>query len=248
MSDIPLPAELLDRVINLVRVDSERSFKNCCLVSKSWIPHVRRYLFEAVVFDSPEKLRLWTDAFPDPSSSPAYHVKKLTVKCPQAIDDTDKGFISTFRNVVDFTLYVRNTHAGVATCFHGFSTSVKILCVDADVLSASRIVNLACSFPRLENLSVFTSQQEGVDEFAGQPTSSPPFTGKLSIRTKAGMDALIPRLLSVQGGLHFRTVAVVWYKEGDSGLTTSLVESCRSALKHLKVDSAFEGTYALFPF
>ena len=196
------------------------------------------------MFDSPEKLRLWTDAFPDPSSSPAYHVRNLTVKYPQAIDGTGKAFISTFFNVVNFMLYVRDTRTGVANPFHGFSTSLKTLCMDADILSTSRIVNLACSFPNLESLSVLTSQQEGVDEFAEQPTSSPPFIRQLSIRTKAGMDALIPRLLSVQSGLHFQTVAVVWYK-GDPGLTTSLVERCCATLKHLKVDSALRGTQAL---
>ena len=152
MSNAALPTELVGFIIDLVCDISESSLRSCCLVSKSWIFPVRCHLFCNVMFGDPEMLQWWTDAFPDPSSSPAHYVRSLTVWCPKAVEGMGPGWISAFRNVTRFTLYIRETNPNVLNFFRGFSSSVLTLNIDADASSTSHVIHLACSFPCLQNL------------------------------------------------------------------------------------------------
>ena len=69
-----IPSELLDQIVSLLR-NSKRALMDCCLVSKSWVPHTRRHLFAVIRFDTGERLRSWKDTFPDPSTFPARYTK-----------------------------------------------------------------------------------------------------------------------------------------------------------------------------
>ena len=96
-----LPAETRDNVVDFLR-HSKHAFEACCLVSKSWIPRTRMYLFAHVAFPTVEHMRSWKRTFPDPSTSPACYVKTLSTVCFKPEDaDADSGdWIRTFSRVV----------------------------------------------------------------------------------------------------------------------------------------------------
>ena len=101
MSTPNLPPELLDHIADHLQGTKE-SFRNYCLVSKSWVPRIRRLLFATINFDTIEKLRSWKKTFPDPSTSPAHHTKSLFFTCLQATGaDAEVGsWIECFSRVV----------------------------------------------------------------------------------------------------------------------------------------------------
>jgi len=103
MSNLRLPTEILDHVVDLLR-DTENALRNCCLVSKSWIPRTRKHLFTDVDFLTEKQLESWKEAFPDPSTSPAHHTKALFIACPcirvAVADAKAGGWIRGFSCVV----------------------------------------------------------------------------------------------------------------------------------------------------
>ena len=80
--------ELRDHIIDLLH-NQPRALKDCCLVSKPWIPHTRKHLFADIGFPSSRPLKSWKETFPDPSNSSAYHAHTLFVGCPQVVEEAD---------------------------------------------------------------------------------------------------------------------------------------------------------------
>jgi hypothetical protein len=80
MSNPRLPAETLDRMVDYLH-DTRDALRNCCLVSKSWVPRTRRHLFADIKFYTTKSLQSWKNVFPDPANSPARYTKTLTVRC-----------------------------------------------------------------------------------------------------------------------------------------------------------------------
>ena len=107
-----LPPELLDHIVELV-CDSQLVLRNCCLISKSWIPPTRRHLFANIRFDTVERLRSWKETFPDPSTSPAHYTKNLIIDCIQAVTVTDAEegrWVRGFSSVVRLGLSGKSRH------------------------------------------------------------------------------------------------------------------------------------------
>jgi len=73
-----LPPEILDYIVDLLQ-DEREALKECCLVSKSWIPRTRKHLFAYIGFHDWRDLRAWGWAFPDSSRSPTHYTHTLTV-------------------------------------------------------------------------------------------------------------------------------------------------------------------------
>jgi len=97
MTNLRLPTETLDHVVDFLR-DTECALRNCCLVSKSWIPRSRKHIFASITFLNQKELGSWKTAFPDPSTSPANYTKTLFVDCLRvAVAD---GWIRCFSRVV----------------------------------------------------------------------------------------------------------------------------------------------------
>jgi len=88
MSTPRLPPELLDHIVYLV-CDSQVVLRNCCLISKSWIPPTRRHLFADIRFGNAQRLRSRKETFPDPSTSPAHYTKTLIIDCIQVVTIAD---------------------------------------------------------------------------------------------------------------------------------------------------------------
>ena len=103
MSNLHLPTETLDHVVDLLH-DTKYALRNCCLVSKSWIPRTRKHLFANVSFSTEKELESWKVAFPDPSTSPTHYTKTLFIDCVRvrvAVADAEAGgWIRGFSRVV----------------------------------------------------------------------------------------------------------------------------------------------------
>jgi len=259
MSNPHLPTELLDHVVDHLH-DTEDALRNCCLVSKSWIPRARRHLFADVRFKTEEDLELWKEVFPDPSTSPGRHTKALTIDRPHVVTAADAeagGWIGGFSHVVQLKLDgPRGRHDGYESeiflvPLQGLSPFVKSLKIYYSVLPSTRIFDLIFSFPLLEDLAVTKYGYVGLNEDDGsnglqtlvQRSNPPALTGSLEL---LGVGLLARQLLSVPGGIHFRKFTLEWEHGEDISLITALVEKCAHTLESLDVTCGPSGMYILY--
>jgi len=244
MSRPRLPPELLDLIVDLSH-QRESVLRNCCLISKSWIPRTRKHLFADIRFNTVKKLKSWKRKFPDPSTSPARYAKTLLIVCLHAVtaaDAEEGGWIRAFSQVGQ--LEVRRPPGGPAISlvpFHGFSPVMKTLRLGSTISSSSGIFNLILSFPLLEDLVMvsydteFTDNGDGSDELSAtaQPSSSPAFTGSLALQ-EGGLEHLGHWLLSLSGGIHFRELSLTCLPK-DLLLAAALVGECSHSLESLDI-------------
>ena len=243
MSTPHLPAELLDHVVDYLH-DTKHALRNCCLVSKSWIPRTRTHLFANVLFRHEQDLESWRETFPDPSTSPARYTETLRVHClhiATAADAKPGGWIRGFSRVVHLKL---SSYDGLEVSllpFHGFSPVIKSLYVGFDVFPSSPIFDLILSFPLLEDLTVHTHRAEtndgdGPDGFPTtiRPPNPPMFTGSLELAIP-GVTSITRQLVSLPSGIHFRKFTVTWDREADILPITALVERCSHTLESLSI-------------
>ena len=258
MSRPQLPPELLDHVVDSLH-DSRGALESCSLVAKTWIPRTRKHLFADIQFRTIDDLRSWKAVFPDPSTSPACCAKRLFISCPRLIVAAaarEGCWVSVFSCVVYLSMNTIGSDIKDRTIslvpFHGFSPVLKSLRVVSCALPHSQVFNLIYSFPLLEDVYVSTiggSFLEGGDSgFNEQPTitqlsSSPVLTGSLELRSAFGTEPFGPRLLSLQGGLHFRWIYLTLHDEADVFSATALVEACCSTLESLKVGGGGLGMF-----
>ena len=247
MSNPRLPAEMLDHIVDRLH-DTENALRNCCLVSKSWIPRARKHLFAHVWFETEYDLESWEGTFPDPSTSPGRYAKTLTINCPHAIRIADggaEGWIRGFSHVVHLEIgsssrlpgtYDDHESATFLVSLQGLSPFVKSLKIDCVGLPSSRIFDLILSFPLLEDLTMSNRGSAGVDEDVTflQPSNPPALTGSLQL-VAPGMAPIANQLLSLQGGIRFRRFTSTWDRGEDVSLITALVERCSHTLKSLDI-------------
>jgi hypothetical protein len=254
MSNPHLPAEILDHVVDQLH-DAHDVLRNCCLVSKSWIPRTRKHLFAEVAFLVPRNLRSWRETFPDPSTSPAHYTKTLSfsyAKVAKPADMERGGWIRVFSRIerLEVDTHARgfdlsNKWTTPLALFHGLSPAIRSLRVAVPALPFSQIFDLIFSFPLLEDLAVNTYDEtsadngdgSGGDEIltAAQPLTPPTFTGSLNLTLWGELKPFTRRLLSLVGGIHFRKLTVRWYRGEDPLSTMALVEGCSHTLKSLNI-------------
>jgi hypothetical protein len=255
MSSPRLPAEILDHVVDHLH-DTDETLRNCCLVSKSWIPRSRKHLFAYIRLPTEESLRSWKETFPDPSISPARYAKTLSVRYPQMVaaaevDDWIRGFSHVVR-------FIMSSH--VDSCervkslvpFHGFSPVIKSLYMYIPALQPSLILNFILSFPLLEDLVVDIrgawadgddDPEEDETPTAAQPPNPTTFAKSLELHLEGGMSPFTHRLLSLPGGIHFQKLTLTWIHDEDILTITALVEGCSRTLKFLDITSDFLGKW-----
>ena len=258
MSVPHLPPELLDHVVNLLR-GKKRVLRNCCLVSKSWIPRTRKHLFATIRFETERDLVSWKNTFPDPSTSPACHTETLKIGCSHAVTAADAdvgGWIRGFSGVVDLEVGSQKTYADESEIslvpLYGFSPVVKSLRADFIVLPPSQMFDLILSFPLLEDLTVDNAYHASAHDGVGsggipspvRPSNLPVpmLTGSLEL-SRGGVRPMAPRLLSLPDGIHFRKLILMQFHNEDLPLTTGLVEACSHTLESLDIIFGLHGTF-----
>ena len=242
-----LPQETLDCIIDLLHGELN-TLKQCCLVSKSWVPRTRKHIFADIRFRSADDLDSWRKTFPDPSTSPAYHTHTLTTCCTQAImagAEAD-GWITTFSRVVRLRLNDTtklDDHSKITLSpFHKFSPTLKSLRVDSETISYPQIFSLVRSFPLLEDLSMFgRSPWKNEDNIhhgtqAVVPSASEPaLNGSLELVLPGGLGHATQRLVELPGGLRFRKLVLSWFCQRDLRRIVELVVRCSDTLECLDI-------------
>ena len=238
-SSTNLPPEIFDLIIDHLH-DEPTTLRACSLVSKSWVPRTRRHLFDRVELDMEYGpfLESWMGFFPDPSTSPAHHTRFLVFRRFLAIAADATDILTHTRSFCHITglevttTSAKNDHRLSLFPLHGLSPTLKSLSLDYELLPVSEILNLICSFPLLEDLTLgsysFGKGTEGWDI----PSTSPKLTGTLVLNND---HLLITRgLLSLPNGLHFSKITLVRPVE-DAELTMEVASKCSDTLEFLSI-------------
>ena len=154
MTNPHLPPEILDYTTDLLR-NEPNALRNCCLVSKSWVPRTRKHFFSHIRFRSPIDLMSWKKTFTDPANSPAHHTLTLFISCPRAVQEADAeagGWIRTFSRLKRLTVSCTwaaslDTVEVSLAPFHNFSPSLISLRVDSPSLPLSQVLTSSIPFP-----------------------------------------------------------------------------------------------------
>jgi len=251
MSNPDLPPEILDHTVDLLH-DEPETLKQCCLVSKSWIPRTRKYLFARVELRHVEDLESWKNVFLDPANSPAHHTQSLFIGCPQFVtiaDAEEGGWIRTFSRVVRLEVHtaIRNSDDRDLSLvpLHNFSPVLKSLRVDCRAIPRSHVLNLVYSLPLLEDLSIeeHGAQEVHHDGIDPQPSTSPPLTGTLELDVATWMEPTAGRLLSLPGGLRFRKLVLKWRDEENLRWIRALVAECSDTLECVDIRCTMISTF-----
>ena len=109
-------------------------------------------------------------------------------------------------------------------------------------LSQFYISTLVYYLPNLEDLTARNlGMSVGDDAVVFQASTSPPFTGTLTISSSRRIDRLVTRLLSLPNGIHFRKFKFLWEVETDVQWVMDLVEACSDTLEHFDLEPRVKG-------
>jgi len=246
-----LPLEILDCIVDLLH-DKPETLKQCCLVSKSWVPRTRKHLFACIKFSTERDLEAWKKTFPDPASSPAYHTRTLSIRCIHVVtaaDAEEGGWIQAFSHVVQLEVwggYSNPDGSEVSLVpFHNFSPALKSLRVVSIATSHSQMFNLVCSLPLLEDLYVMDYRRDRKDRDGTvfQPSNSPALIGTLGLYLTQGMEHVTRRLLGLPNGLRFRKLVWTLFREEDIPRTVALVVGCHDTLEYVDINCCLRSMF-----
>ena len=255
MTNPYLPPEILDYIAHLLH-DEPKSLKQCCLISKSWVPRTRRHLFADIKFRSASDLEWWKKTFPDAANSPAHHARTLLVGCPQLVTASDAeegGWIRAFSGVAKLDLdsgaeYLNDLKDSLAP-FRGFAPTLKSLRMCPTCLPCPQVFDLICSFHYLEDLSLAgrdessENDRDSNEPQTGVPSTSPSLTGTLDLAIIRGVGGTARRLLNFPNCLHFRKFTCLWDHKEDPEWITELVVKCSQTLESLDITYTHHCTF-----
>ena len=205
------------------------------------------------MFESGAKVERWTKAFPDSTNSPAHHTRDLFVVFSQPVigEGTRGGsFVRTFSRVKRLHALASIVDPGVSLApLYKFSPTLKALRMYFVILPRLQIFNLVRSFSLLEDLALEGHENSRFhDEDPDGPlySTSPPLTGTLDLDIRGGICHTMRWLLDLPNGLHFRKLALSWYREGDIRWIMEVVERCSDTLKSLHVRFHLQGAFVWF--
>ena len=234
----PLPPEILDHIIDHLH-DEPTALKTCCLVSKSWIPRTRIHLFDRVEFQSLGSVKLWMEAFPDPSTSPAHYTSALALfnfETVNAAISEACSWVQSFNRIVEFQVEVsgRDSDLLSLTQLHRLSPLVESLILFYPSIPHPQALDFICSFPLLRDILVCSALYPKDNTYGWvPPQTSPKFTRSLYLT--GNFRNITCGLLSLPGGLHFSKIKVSGPIEtGDS--REALVSICSGTLRSLFIE------------
>lgn len=243
MSNCRIPPEIWDHIADFLQ-DNPDTLKQCCLVSKPWVPRARKHLFAILTFGSPVDLEAWKQTFPDPSNSPAHHTRTLSI-CSMAVTAVDVAggdWVAAFSRVVSLDVVVNNG-SDLGKYLVPFHSNLKSLHVRFLSFSHSQVVDLIRCLPLLEDLTL-QGYDRGDDESrtVSSSSTSPPLTGTLSLLRLWGFARVVYRLLDLPNGLRFRNLKLASNYLDDLLSVGKLVEACSGRLEYLDVRHKPQGT------
>ena len=158
---------MLDHIVDHLH-DTEDALRNCCLVSKSWIPRTRMHLFADMRFNTRQAVQSWRESFPDPANFPARYTNTLYVgtRVVTAADPEVVGWIRGFSSVVHLAFGSRRLFADrpfPLAPLRRFSPAIKSLRMTFAALMSPGIFDLILSFPLIEDLSVTIIYNASID-------------------------------------------------------------------------------------
>ena len=234
----PIPPEIFDLIVDHLH-GKTITLKACCLISRSWVPRARRHLFAHVEFSSRRfPIRLWMNAFPDPSTSPGHHTRSLWLSDLDAIiaaGTSAQTWVHHFRLIEELEVANVRLDDSIPVSFiqlHRLSPTLKSLRLFRVSASLSEVLNLICSFPLLENLSFHRVTTWGNADGWGFPSTSPRLTGSLKLADP--IHSVTRGLLDLPNGLHFSKVTASCSGD-DAKLVVNLVSRCSHALESLNL-------------
>ena len=246
--DPRIPNEIIDKILNHLIADSgswgyspQRSLRSCSLVSKSWVPPCRRYLFHTIIFTSKDVTR-WLETFPVPEESPAYYVKDLRLSLGGHYGAHNEFFehIPWFTNVEKVAVTMGVTLASFgASLFTRLPQSVTSLAIRGTAWDEVDLVQMRDIMTHLPNLNdlilsgtvVARSQFRKLLPGLGAILRGR-FGGELRIRDRHNNRHFVTMLLEVPTGLHFTKIHI--HADCVRHLrTVGLAEACYKTLVHL---------------
>lgn len=251
---LTLPLDILELIIDHLQYEPV-ALKACCLTSKSLVPRTRKYLFARIEFHALKSpgVKLWKKAFPDPSSSPAHYTRSLFlygIPSVTATDTDEGGWIRTFDNVAHLHVETLGSEGPASLVpLHRLSPTLKSLRLVYTYTPPSEILDLLCSFPLLEDLSLFSLGHNDEGGRWNIPSASPKLTGSLDITMMVGMHSSARPLCDLPCGLRFTKLSLACLVE-DLEPTAELVSRCSDTLESLSISYFLPGmrlsrTYSL---
>jgi hypothetical protein len=246
-----LPRETLDYIVDHLH-DNPQALQQCSLVCKSWVPQTQKHLFAEVDFETDRELELWKRAFPNPLCCPGKYTKALYISCANLFKGADMdGWIQSFSNVCSFEVDTQREDRWFPVPldpFHRFSPALQSLTVITVPQGLKKSLNLAFSFPLLEDLTLHTLYQDGEEPVPyafslmdgvtlQMPQNSPLFTGALDLsRVDIGFNYVANLLLNLPNGIHFQHIYLPWEanRECVEG-GRSIVERCLTTMTILEM-------------
>ena len=255
MPNRSLPPEIPDHIVGFLH-DNKELLSQCCLVSKLWVPRVRKHIFAVVKFRTLDDIDAWKKTFPDPFNSPAHYTRTLSISCFEVVtaaDAAEGGWIPTFSRLLSLDLDdgQKCLPAPLGTSFAPFckfSPTLKSLNVTSFILPLSQVFSLIHSLSLLEDLALVGIGTVIDDNERGGPqtvvSSSVPskLTGTLEIFLFSGVAVTLRPLLHLPNGIHFRTIKLSQCKnDEDLRYLVELVAACSDTLENLSVAYKPEG-------
>jgi hypothetical protein len=235
-----LPPELLDHIVDYLR-NEPAVLKTCCFVSKSWLPRTRKHLFAHVKFPALKPhIELWKKTFPDPSDSPARYTRSLSICDLLNITaaDADVGsWVRAFRHLVKLELYTsgRDDHQISLVPLRGLSPTLKSLILIHSSVPLPEVFGLIFSFPLLEDLTLVSSNDWSDTDGWDAPSTSPKFTGSLTLKSMKSIRSVARQLCGLPDGLRFNKIMVGCPNE-DVKPIVDLVTRCCDTLEAFSID------------
>ncbi|KAF9789338.1 hypothetical protein BJ322DRAFT_1105203 [Thelephora terrestris] len=233
MSNLCIPQEICDRIVNFLHDDPE-TLEQCCLVSKSWVLCTQKHIFAVVKFVIPHDLEAWKNTFPDPSNSPAHHTHTLLIYCMRGTtvaDVTKGGWIQTFSSVMRFE--ARNVNDAVLEIFLStFHNTIKALHMGRSCTLLLQLVNLIYPLLVLRDLSLTSCDFDPGGPLTITYSNPPPLTETLGLQVSFGMTSMVHQLLDIPSGLHFRESRLI---SSNFACMGRLVEACSGTLEYLEL-------------
>jgi len=255
-----IPNEIIDKILNHLIADSgswgnslQRSLRSCSLVSKSWVPSCRRYLFHTIIFTSRDVAK-WLETFPVPEESPAHYVKDLRFSLGGRCGAPEKFSRHTpwFANVEKMALTMNRISLPPGTPFLArLPQSVTSLAIKGawDEIDLVQMRDIMAHLPNLNDLILSGT-------VVAQPESRRPlpglgadlrgrFGGELRIRNGHAGEEFVDMLLEVPTGLHFTKIYIC----ADCPCllqTVRLAEACCKTLVNLSYSGFIQSKFRPF--